>query len=199
MKLNRKFYNRKTLLVARELLGKYLVRKIGRKTVVGMITETEAYCGRKDRASHASRGLTPRTEVMFGPPGRAYVYMIYGMYHCLNVVTEKKGEPAAVLIRSVALETSDMEQATSSKKQEAGDMQHVACRFVAAKLNGPGKVCREFQIDKKLNGMDLCKSRELWIENFGEKIKPSQIKKDKRIGVDYAGKWKDKRWRFYLG
>ncbi|OGM99554.1 MAG: 3-methyladenine DNA glycosylase [Candidatus Yanofskybacteria bacterium RIFCSPHIGHO2_01_FULL_41_27] len=180
MRLSKKFYNRKTLTVARELLGKYLVRRMGRKTIVGMITETEAYCGSRDLASHASKGMTPRTKTMFGPPGRAYVYMIYGMYYCLNVVTEKDGYPAAVLIRGAEIGTSDKTQETSKK------------------LNGPGKVCREFNIDKKLNGVDICRSREIWIENRNENIKPSHIKRGKRIGVDYAGKWKDKLWRFSI-
>ena len=183
MRLSKKFYNRKTLTVARELLGKYLVRRIGRKTIVGMITETEAYCGFRDLASHASKGLTPRTKTMFGPAGHAYVYMIYGMYHCLNIVTEKEGYPAAVLIRSVAI-NDRQGTVVDGKKNKL--------------LNGPGKVCREFKIDKKLNGVDMCRSGELWIEEHGGEIKPNQIKKGKRIGIDYAGKWKNKLWRFYI-
>jgi len=176
MRLSKKFYNRKTLTVARELPGKYLVRRIGRKTIVGMITETEAYCGFRDLASHASKGLTPRTKIMFGPPGHAYVYMIYGMYHCLNIVTEKEGYPAAVLIRSVAI----------------NDNKPLII------LNGPGKVCREFKIDKKLNAVDVCRSGELWIEDGGEWLKSSQIKKGTRVGIDYAGKWKNRLWRLYV-
>src|SRR3989344_7227500 len=117
MKLNREFFNRNTVVVARELLGKYLVRKIGSKIVRAKITETEAYCGPRDLACHASRGMTPRTKVMFGPPGRAYIYLIYGMYHCLNIVTEKEGYPAAVLIRGCEL------------------------------ADGPGKTCRDLKID----------------------------------------------------
>ena len=97
------FFNRSTLAVAKELLGKFLVRKTGEGTIEGMITEVEAYIGPEDKASHAARGRTPRTEVMFGGPGIWYVYMIYGMYHCLNIVTEKEGYPAAILIRSVTL------------------------------------------------------------------------------------------------
>src|SRR3989344_757144 len=167
MRLKRKFFDRNTVVVARELIGKCLVRKVNSIFIKARIIETEAYCGQKDKACHASRGLTPRTKIMFGPPGYAYVYMIYGMYRCLNIVTEKKGYPAAVLIRAV-----DME-----------------------KGKGPGRLCRELKIDKKLNGVDLVSSKELWIEE-GEKIKLSQIKQGKRIGVDYAGKWKDKLWRF---
>ena len=167
MRLERKFFDRNTVVVAKELLGKYLVRKTNKGVIRVKITETEAYCGIRDLACHASKGLTPRTKTMFGPPGHAYVYMIYGMYHCLNFVTEKEGNPSAVLIRGVE------------------------------GINGPGKLCRELMIDKKLNNIDLIKSKELWVEE-GKKIKPSQIKKAKRIGIDYAGKWKDKLWRFYL-
>ena len=168
-KLTRTFFNRPTLKVAKELLGKFLVRKIGGKIIKAMITETEAYCGPKDLACHASKGRTKRTEVMFGPAGHAYVYLIYGMYYCLNIVTEDEGYPAAVLIRAVD----------------------------AAGVNGPGKLCRFFKIDKTFNGEDLIKSKRLWIEE-GIKIKPEQIKRSKRIGVDYAGEYKDKPWRFFL-
>src|SRR3989338_6779978 len=135
MKLKRIFFNRNTVTVAKDLLGKYLVRRIGRKIIAAKITETEAYCGQNDLACHASKGITPRTKVMFGPPGHAYIYLIYGMYHCLNIVTEKEGYPSAVLIRGCEL------------------------------ANGPGKICRELKIDKTLNGVDMFKSRELWIED----------------------------------
>jgi DNA-3-methyladenine glycosylase len=166
MRLKREFFNRPTLTVARELLGKFLVRKMGDKMVRTRITETEAYCGPKDKACHASKGLTPRTKVMFGPPGHAYVYLIYGMYHCLNIVTEKEGYPAAVLIRGVQ------------------------------GMTGPGKLCRKLEIDKRLNAIDMTKSRELWVEDRSSA--PARIKRTPRIGVDYAGEWKDKPWRFIL-
>lgn len=169
-RVNREFFERPTVSVARELLGKFLVRKIGNKIVKARIIETEAYCGTKDLACHASKGLTERTKVMFGPSGFSYVYMIYGMYHCLNIVTEKKGNPSAVLIRALDYENCD----------------------------GPGKLCRRLKIDRKLNAVDLIKSNLLWVENGETKIKKNKIKKGKRIGVDYAGKWKDKLWRFYL-
>lgn len=172
-RLGREFFNRDTVIVARDLLGKFLVRKINNKIVRAKITETEAYCGIKDRASHASKGLTPRTKTMFGPPGHAYVYLIYGMYHCLNIVTEEEGYPSAVLIRGLEGE----------------------------KLDGPGKLCRYLKITKELNGADISVSAELWIESASwrrKKEHSSKIKKSKRIGVDYAGKWKDKLWRFSL-
>lgn len=169
-KLTRKFFNRSTLTVAKELLGKFLVRKIGKKIITAMITETEAYCGPNDLASHASRGRTKRTMVMFGPPGHVYVYLIYGMYHCFNIVTEKEDYPAAVLIRAVD----------------------------AIGINGPGKLCRYFQINHSLNLKDLTVSKRLWVEDHKIKIKPSQIKRSPRIGVGYAGPYKDKLWRFIL-
>ncbi len=170
MRLNRKFFNRNTILVAQELLGKFLVRKIGKRKVKARIMETEAYCGTRDLACHASRGLTERTRVMFGPAGFLYVYMIYGMYHCLNIVTEKKGNPSAVLIRALDCDGCD----------------------------GPGKLCRKLGIDRKLNEVDMTKSDLLWVEDNENKVKPAMIKNGKRIGVDYAGKWKNKLWRFYL-
>src|SRR3989344_1214838 len=127
MRLNRKFFNRNTLIVAKEILGKYLCRRIKGKTTRSRITEVEAYCGPKDRASHASRGLTPRTRLMFGPPGYAYVYMIYGVYYCLNVVTEKEGYPAAVLIRTAEILNPKLE----------------TLNLKIQKLKGPGILCRE--------------------------------------------------------
>ena len=133
-----------------------------------MITEVEAYVGPRDLASHASRGKTPRTEVMFGKSGFWYVYLIYGMHHCLNIVTGKEGYPAAVLIRSVK-----------------GTI-------------GPGRVCKFFRVDQEFNKKIASKKAGLWIEDHGVQINSRQIKKGKRIGVEYAGKWKDKLWRFFL-
>lgn len=177
--LNKSFYNQPTTEIAKQLLGKFLCRKINNKLYIGKIVETEAYLGKKDLACHSAKGLTPRTKVMYGPAGHAYVYFIYGMYHCLNVVTEEENNPCAVLIR--ALEPIII-------PPDKG---------VRGFLNGPAKLCREFQIDKKLNGYNLTLGKKLWIEN-GEIIKSSQIKKSKRIGVDYAGIWKDKLLRFYI-
>lgn len=160
--------------VAQDLLGYFLIRKIGNKIIRGIITETEAYVGEDDLASHASRGRTPRTETMYGEAGRVYVYMVYGMYHCLNVVTEKKDFPAAVLIRGIKIENTDYK-----------------------KTNGPGKLCKFLKIDRKLNNWDMTKEEKLWIEP-GIKIKNSEIKKDKRIGIDYAKHCKEYLWRFYI-
>ena len=169
-KITTKFFNRPTLGVAKELLGKYLIRKIGSRIISGKIIETEAYCGPYDLASHASKGRTKRTEVMFGQPGLIYVYMIYGMYYCLNIITEKENFPAAVLIRAVDLKN----------------------------CNGPGKICREFKIDKKFNGLNISDNGKLWIENRGERINNKNISATPRIGIDYAGEYRDKPWRFIL-
>ena len=169
------FYASNTLKVSQELLGCFLVRQYRGKVWRAMITETEAYHGEDDLASHASRGRTPRTEVMYGDPGRAYVYMIYGMYYCLNIVTEKKDFPAAVLIRGVKIERVDYN-----------------------KTNGPGKLCKFLKIDRKLNGWNLTKGEKLWIEKRAQKIKLPKITKSKRIGVDYAKHCKEYLWRFQL-
>lgn len=180
MRLNRNFFNRDTVVVARELLGKYLCRRMNGKILRAKITETEAYCGQKDLACHASKGLTERTKVMFGPPGRAYVYLIYGIYHCFNIVTREEGCPEAVLIRGAEIE-----------------------KFInleIEKLKGPGILCRELKIERNFNGVDVCKSSELWVESASRRRgeKPLRIKRSKRIGVDYAGEWKDNLWRFSI-
>ncbi len=166
------FYARPTLRVARSLIGKYLVRETTAGLRAGRIIEVEAYVGFHDRASHASRGRTKRTEVMFGRPGLAYVYLIYGMHHCLNVVTERAEFPAAVLIRAVA---------------DGAEL-----------IDGPGRVCRSFKIDRKLNRHDLTSGKALWIEDRGDRIRRTAIGTFPRIGVDYAGAWAGKPWRFRL-
>ncbi|MFH0969773.1 MAG: DNA-3-methyladenine glycosylase, partial [Patescibacteria group bacterium] len=170
-----------TLRVARDLLGCFLVREYRGKPIRVMITEVEAYISEDDLACHASKGRTSRTEVMYGQPGHAYVYMIYGMYHCLNIVTEKKAFPAAVLIRSIKIFRSP----TSKRKSD----------FPI--LNGPGKLCKFLKIDKKLNRWDIIKGEELWVES-GIKVKKYKIYKDKRIGIDYAKHCKHYPWRFYI-
>lgn len=171
--LPQSFYARPTLKVAPDLLGQLLVHKMSGQILIGKITQVEAYVGPKDLASHASRGLTERTNVMFGPPGFWYVYLIYGMYNCLNVVTEHAGFPAAVLIRAV--EPIDPK---------------------AVKMDGPGKLCREFQINKNFNNSPAFQ-KPLYVSK-GEKISRDQIGRAPRIGVDYAGEYKNKPWRFFL-
>lgn len=181
--LPRSYYRRPTLKVAMGLLGNYLVRNSKRGTLSGRIVEVEAYVGPEDRASHASRGRTPRTEVMFGRPGLAYVYLVYGMYYCFNIVTERIGYPAAVLVRAV-------DQIGGSAARPRGTDPTV--------LNGPGRVCRFFQIDRSLNQLDLTLGDTLWIEDRGARVPPEAIVAYPRIGVDYAGEWATKLWRFRL-
>ena len=171
-KLPRAFYARPTLTVARELLGMHLVHRVGRRLLVGRIVETEAYQGPADLAAHSARGRrTARTEIMYGPPGHAYVYFIYGVWYCLNVVTRAAGTPHAVLIR--ALEP---------------------VRGID-RANGPGLLCRSMHIDKAQNGADL-RGQRLWLERPAGYRKP-RIARSTRIGVDYAGDWAMKPWRFF--
>jgi DNA-3-methyladenine glycosylase len=180
--LPREFYAQDTLEVARSLIGKLLVHRIENLILSGFIVEAEAYVGPDDRASHASRGLTRRTAPMFGPPGFAYVYLIYGMYYCFNVVTEKEGYPAAVLIRSLEPHQGIIEMREKRKVTSIKEL-----------TNGPGKLCQALGITKDMNGRDLCSS-DLWIEEGRE---PGKIGQGIRIGVHYAREWKDKPWRFF--
>ena len=175
-RLTKNFFEKPTLWVAGNLLGKVLIRNWRGKEIKAIITEAEAYCGVDDKASHASRGMTPRNKIMFGEAGYAYVYLIYGMHYCLNIVTEFKDYPAAVLIRGVRL-----------------------LNDASAKLDGPGKLTKALHIDKFLNGEDIVISQKLWIEDVGGATADRfKIKKGLRVGVDYAGPWAKKPWRFYL-
>lgn len=171
-KLSRAFYARETLLVARELLGMHLVHDGPAGRQVGRIVETEAYKGPKDLAAHSSHGRTQRTQVMFGPPGHAYVYLIYGFWNCLNVVTAAEGVPHAVLLRGL--------------KPVEG---------ITGTTHGPGLLCRALHIDRSLNGADLL-GPTLWIER-PVRYRAPRIGRSTRIGVDYAGIWAEKPWRFF--
>jgi DNA-3-methyladenine glycosylase len=171
-RLDRGFYRQDTLAVARALIGMHLVHRIDGTLRIGRIVETEAYQGPEDRAAHSSRGRTPRTEVMFGPPGHAYVYLIYGMWHCLNVVTAAEGVPHAVLLRAL--------------EPLAG---------LGARASGPGLLCRAMGIDRRSNGADLC-GAPLWIEP-ARRAPAVRIGRSPRIGVDYAGEWARRPWRFF--
>ncbi len=165
----REFYAQPAEVVARGLIGAELVRVLPSGRAVGRVVEVEAYVGPEDRACHAFHGRTGRTEVMFGPPGHAYVYLIYGMHHCLNVVTNPEGHAAAVLIR--ALEPVE---------------------GIAASTRGPGRLCKALSIDRSLNGADLC-GGALHLRPG----RPAGIVvTTPRIGVDYAGPWAKKKLRF---
>lgn len=166
--LGEAFFERKAPVVAKELLGKYLVRKVGSKEIALMITETEAYDGFKDKASHAHRGQTARNTVMFGKPGRIYVYFTYGMHWMLNLVCGEVGYPSAVLIRA------------------------------AGEVVGPARLTKALAIDKSLNTLTLSKKSGLWVEDRGMKIAKKNIELTPRIGIRYAAEWVGKPWRFFV-
>jgi len=182
--LSRSFYDSNTVLVAKKLLGKLVVRKLNGQVISGRIVETEAYTsGEHDPASHAYRGMTERNKVMFGKNGISYVYFTYGMYFMFNVVAKKKTEDAgAVLIRA-------LEPIKGIKIMELN-------RNVKNELNitnGPGKLTKALVINKKLNGSDLTKKGKLYITNFERRRE--EISASVRIGISFAI---DKKWRFYL-
>lgn len=174
--LARSFYERPTIEVARDLLGKLLVRT-GTPTRVARIVEVEAYLGERDAASHARRGPTPRAAIMFGPPGYLYVYLVYGVHHCMNVVTESHGTAGAVLIRGA--------QPIAGFDGDAG----------LRLLTGPGKVCSGLGVTRVENGLDLC-AGPLFLTD--DRHPAPRAKRSARIGVAYAGAWATRRLRFYV-
>jgi DNA-3-methyladenine glycosylase len=174
-RINRKFYIRPTLIVAKDLLGKYIVRKIGKKELSGKIIETEAYIGPQDKASHAYQGkFTPRNKAEYLIGGHIYIYLVYGMHWQLNISTYQEGRPECVLIRALDSNLGNL-------------------------ASGPGKLCRYLKLDKSFYGEDLTKSQRIWLEDRGVRVKLHQIKTAKRIGIDYAGPyWANKKWRFFI-
>jgi DNA-3-methyladenine glycosylase len=174
--LPRSFFARPTATVAPELLGKLLVRNVqGERPRRARIVEVEAYLGERDAASHARNGPTPRAAIMFGPPGRLYVYLIYGMYHCMNFVTERDGVAGAVLIRA-------------AEDLDAADPRA---------LRGPGKLCRGLGITLAHKGTDLTDAASpLYVADDG--AAPPRVARSPRIGVDYAGAWAARRLRFLV-
>ena len=181
--LPRAFYGRNTVHVAKELLGKILVRRLGAIELEGVIVETEAYRGSDDPASHAYRGLTRRNEVMFGEPGHAYIYFTYGMHYCLNVTAERIGHPGAVLIRA-AQPIGGIER---MKKHRRTDR-------VVDLANGPAKLTQAFDITHALNGHDLTAGQKVFIVENREP-QALEIKSTGRIGIVFG---KEKPWRFYI-
>jgi DNA-3-methyladenine glycosylase len=184
-KLPREFYLRGTLTVARELLGKYLVRRLNNEQILGMIVEVEGYLGERDPASHAYRGRTRRNEVMFWAGGYLYVYFTYGMHFCSNVVTGAEGKGHAVLIRALEPRrgVGIMRRNRRMKNEEQTQL-----------LSGPAKICQALQIGRGENGTDLC-GGEIWIaENPDERV-PRRIARSTRVGVS---KGREHRWRFFL-
>lgn len=201
-RLSRDFYDRDTVLAARELLGKYLVRRLDGETLVCRITETEAYIGRCDKACHAyNYKKTERTSALFQPPGHTYVYFIYGMHHCLNFVTEPEGEPAAVLIRGA----EPVHGLDAMWRARYGEKPFTLQRLRSL-MNGPGKLCQALGITKQENRLDLAAGETLFVcdspEDVGEPPCPAPIRETMRsgprIGVDYAEEARDFPWRFWL-
>jgi DNA-3-methyladenine glycosylase len=190
-KLERAFFARDGLLVARELLGTYLVRSSGEGTVAGRVVETEAYIGPHDAAAHSYGGkMTKRNAVMFGPGGYAYIYQIYGMYYCLNVVTGKDGSPEAVLIRA-----AEPVEGIEIMARRRG-MALISEKTLPRLSNGPSKLCRAFALDRSMSGADLCGDVLFFIRPDPS---PSfEIKETPRINVDYAGAYRDELWRFII-
>lgn len=186
MKLARGFFERNTLVVARELLGKYLVHKTSEGETTGKIVEVEAYIGPDDAAAHTYKGLrSNRTEIIFGPGGYAYVYLIYGMYYCFNIVTNIAERPEAVLVR--ALEPIDGLELMGVRRK---------IENIYKLCSGPGKLCSAMGIAKADNGADLCGNDLFLLDNTN--LTDSQIVSTPRIGVDYAGEAKDYPWRYII-
>ena len=182
--LSRGFYNRPTLQVARDLIGARLVRILNGIKLVGLITETEGYIGETDLGCHTKAGRTPRTQVMYGEPGHAYVYFTYGNHWMLNAVTEQEGFPAAVLIRAI----QPIEGAEVMLERRQG-----------RDTFGPGKLCQAMGIGKGENTVDLTESGSgLWIE-AGVQIPDSLVTKSPRVGLNNVPEpWKSKPWRFLV-
>jgi DNA-3-methyladenine glycosylase len=185
-RLPRSFYKRDTVKVARELLGKRLIRIENGERISGIITETEAYRGEEDLACHARAGLTPRTAVMYGPPGHAYVYFNYGMHWLLNFVTENEGYPAAVLIRGIhpveGLETIAQRRRGRPRKEWT---------------DGPAKLCKALNIDGRFNGTDICSpDADVYVEK-SERILDPSVTIGPRVGLNNVSEpWKSMPWRF---
>lgn len=193
------FYAGDTVQIARALLGKLLLRRLNGAWLAAVISETEAYVGRCDKACHAyAYRRTPRTETLFAPPGTAYVYFIYGMYHCLNVVTEPEGEPSAVLIRAAR---PLLGQDTMAQHRHGRSWATLSRAQQRDLLNGPGRLCQALSIDRTFDKTSLVDGPDLLItEEVPElglhAIQPRDIRVTPRIGIDYAEEAKDFPWRF---
>lgn len=191
-KLERKFYKRDSIAISKELLGKYLVHEYDNVKLISKIVEVEAYMGVIDKAAHSYGGRrTKRTEVMYMEGGYAYVYQIYGMYYCMNVVTSEVDNPQAVLIRAIEpVEGIDI----MSKNRYGIEYEKLSNYQKKNITNGPGKLCMAMNINKKLNGEDLCKNRLYILDNKED----FSIVSSKRINIDYAEEARDYLWRFYI-
>ncbi|WP_149733859.1 DNA-3-methyladenine glycosylase [Propionispora hippei] len=192
-KLAREFYNRDTVIVARELLGKVLVRELDGQKIAAKIVEAEAYMGIEDRAAHSYGGRrTSRVEVMYGDPGFSYIFIIYGMHYCFNIVTREKGNPQAVLLRAAEPVQGIELMAQARYKKPCEQLTKSQKRGLT---NGPGKLCKALSMDKTFNGMDLCGDKIYVEEGKNENF---NIVTTTRVGIDYAGEARDYPWRFYI-
>lgn len=185
-RLERDFFTRQTTQVARDLLGTRLVRLEGNQRLAGIIVETEAYRGEEDQGCHARAGLTPRTRIMYGPPGHAYIYFTYGMHWMLNFVTEATGFPAAVLIRAVI----PQEGVETIAIRRGNQPPHLW-------TNGPAKLCQAFNIHGELNGIDLCNGAAQIFVETGKPIPDSNVTIGPRVGLNNVPEpWKSIPWRY---
>ncbi len=192
-KFNKDFYLKDTLTVAKSLVGQYLVRKVGKEKITVMITETEAYKGKEDKASHAYKQITERTKNLYKEGGIIYIFLIYGMYYCINVVTEGAYIPNCVLIRGAKL----IEQKDLISNIRYGKNYDTLTTYQKSNiLNGPGKLCKALNIDASLNGKPITED-EIYIKQ-NKSFDKSKIKVGKRINIDYAEEAKDFLWRFYI-
>jgi DNA-3-methyladenine glycosylase len=190
-KLPRCFYEHGAVALAPALLGKVLIHAAPEGRTSGIIVEAEAYVGPEDRAAHSYGGRpTRRTRVMFGPPGRTYVFFVYGMHYCLNVVAAGEGEPEAVLLR--ALEPVEGIELMARRRRRPVKTE----RDLIQLTNGPGKLTAALGVDLELNGADLTGHR-LFLEE-GRRVKAGEIVASPRVGVAYAGEWASRPWRFSL-
>jgi DNA-3-methyladenine glycosylase len=188
-KLGRSFYTREdTLLVARELLGKRLVvPSASGERVSGIIVETEGYMGPEDRAAHSFGGRrTARTETMYARGGTVYVFLVYGLHHQFNVVAGAEGVPHAVLVRAL-------------EPDEGIDIMRARRGLEDARrlTSGPGKLCQALALDRSHDGEDLTGGR-VWIEDVGRAVGPREVARGPRVGIDYAGEYVTRPWRFWL-
>lgn len=195
MRLNRDFYIRNTILVARDLLGKILVRKEGKKLYKGIIVETEAYINSKDQGAHFSKGLTDRTRIIDEVGGHIYIYNIYGMYQLFNIVTEKKGVHGAVLLRAIEPIEGIEKMYKNRYKMEFDNPPR---RKLINMSNGPAKLVMAMNISKnEFYGADLVTDNRIWVED-APKLSLDQIARSKRINIDYAEIGRDYLLRFYV-
>ncbi|MBX2989589.1 MAG: DNA-3-methyladenine glycosylase [Bacteroidetes bacterium] len=187
-RIRRRFYLQPTLQVARQLIGKFLVKKLNDEILIGRIVETEAYLGEKDPASHAYNGMTRRNEVMFGKGGHLYVYFTYGMHFCCNVVTEEAGIGHAVLLRAVEPVQGF---GTMARRRHIRPESETAKRDVC---NGPAKLCEAFGIGQEENGVDLC-AGSVWLAEERSQKRPVAVVRTTRIGITQGTQHK---WRFHM-